>query len=154
MELHLMKLHPKSHYKVFHFHQYFHYTLQVIYQLFYFYTYNFYNLNILQHHMIYHIHTHNCRDSKEILDHAFLCQLILYIHICICLHSIFFYCYKHLHLIYNLHLHVLCHSICLVSLGLNIRLNTLTCMFLMVLGTHNLEYRSLIVLQLPLHYLL
>ena len=28
----------KSHYKAFHFHQYFRYTLQVIYQLFYFYN--------------------------------------------------------------------------------------------------------------------
>ena len=25
----------------------------------FFYTYNFYNLNILQYHMIYHIHNHN-----------------------------------------------------------------------------------------------
>ena len=25
----------------------------------FFYTYDFYNLNILQYHMIYHIHTHN-----------------------------------------------------------------------------------------------
>ena len=33
--------------------------VQLIYQLFFFYTYNFYNLNILQYHMIYHIHTHN-----------------------------------------------------------------------------------------------
>ena len=33
MELYLMKLHLKSHYKAFHFHQYFHYILQVIYQI-------------------------------------------------------------------------------------------------------------------------
>ena len=53
----------------------------------------------------------------------------------------------------NLHLRlqVLCHSICLVSLVLSIRLNTLTFMFLIVSGTHNLAYGSLIVLQLPLH---
>ena len=44
----------------------------------------------------------------------------------------------------NLHLHlqVLCHSICLVSLVLDIRLNTLTFMFLIVLGTHKLAYGS------------
>ena len=58
-ELYLMKLHPSFHYKAFHSHQYFYYILQLIYQLSFFYTYNFYNLNILQHHMIYHIHTRN-----------------------------------------------------------------------------------------------
>ena len=51
----------------------------------------------------------------------------------------------------DLHLHVLCHSICLVSLILEIRLNTLTFTFLITSGTHNLAYGSLIVLQLPLH---
>ena len=34
------------------------------YQLTSFYKYNFYNLNILQHHMIYHIHNHNYYHSK------------------------------------------------------------------------------------------
>ena len=38
MELYLVKLHPKFHYKAFHFHQYFHYILQLIYQLSIFYT--------------------------------------------------------------------------------------------------------------------
>ena len=56
---HSMKLHLKFHYKAFHFHQYFHYTLQLIYQLSFLYTYNFYNLNILQCRMIYLIHTHS-----------------------------------------------------------------------------------------------
>ena len=53
----------------------------------------------------------------------------------------------------NLHLHVqvLCHSICLVSLVLDIRLNTLTFVFLMVSGTQTLAYGLLIVLQLPFH---
>ena len=48
----------------------------------------------------------------------------------------------------NLHIHlqVSCHIICLVSLILDIRLNTLTFMFLMIPGTHNLAYRSLILL--------
>ena len=54
MELNLMELYLK-----FHFHKYFYYNLQLIYQLDFFCTYNFYSLNILQHHMIYHIHTHN-----------------------------------------------------------------------------------------------
>ena len=55
----------------------------------------------------------------------------------------------------NLHLHlqVLCHSICLVSFVLDIRLKTLTFTFLIVLGTHNFAQRSLILLQLPLHLL-
>ena len=44
--------------------QYFQHIIQLIYQLTFFYTYSFYNLNILQHHMIYHIHIHNCYDSK------------------------------------------------------------------------------------------
>ena len=39
----------------------------------------------------------------------------------------------------------------LVSLVLEIRLNTLTLVFLISLGTHILAYGSLIVLQLPLH---
>ena len=56
---HSVELHLKFHYKAFHFHQYFYYILQLIYQLSFFYTYNFYNLNILQHHIIYHIHAHN-----------------------------------------------------------------------------------------------
>ena len=51
----------------------------------------------------------------------------------------------------HLHLQVLCHSICLVSLVLEIRLNTMTFMFLMVSGTHNLAYGFLIVLKLLLH---
>ena len=48
---------PKFHCKAFHFHQYFHFILQLIYQLLFFYTSNFYNLNNLPYHMIYHIHT-------------------------------------------------------------------------------------------------
>ena len=59
MELYSMELHLKSHYKAFHFHQYFHYILQLIYQLFYFCTYSFYTLSILLYFMIYHIRTHN-----------------------------------------------------------------------------------------------
>ena len=53
----------------------------------------------------------------------------------------------HLHI----HLHVSYHIICVVSLILDIRLNMLTFMILMISGTHNLAYGSLILLQLPLH---
>ena len=79
----------------FPFHQCLHYILQLIYQLTFFYIYKFYNLNILQHHMIYHIHNHNYQNYKQILSQSILC-----IHICIYLYSIFVYYYKHLHLIY------------------------------------------------------
>ena len=40
---------------------------------------------------------------------------------------------------------------CLVILVLDIRLNTLTFLFLILSGTKILAYGSLIVLQLPLH---
>ena len=55
----------------------------------------------------------------------------------------------------NLHLHlqVLCHSVYLVSLVLDIRLNTLTLMFLITSGTHNFAYELLILLQLHCIYL-
>ena len=43
------------------------------------------------------------------------------------------------------------YFICLVSLTLDIKLNTLTLTFLTMSGMHNLAYESLILLQLPLH---
>ena len=48
----------------------------------------------------------------------------------------------------NLHIYlqVSCHTICLVPLILAIRLNTLTLIFLVMSGTHNLANGSLIVL--------
>ena len=51
----------------------------------------------------------------------------------------------------NLHMHlqICCHIICLVSFILEIKLNALTFMFLIMSGTHNLSYGSLILLQLP-----
>ena len=58
-ELHTFYKHSMELYLKFHFHKYFYYTHQPIYQLFFFYTYNFYNKNNLQNYMIYHIHTHN-----------------------------------------------------------------------------------------------
>ena len=55
----------------------------------------------------------------------------------------------------NLHLYLngSCHSIYLVSLLLNIKLSTLTFMFLITSGTHIFAYGSLILLQLLLHLL-
>ena len=54
-------------------------------------------------------------------------------------------------LILHMHLQVPCQIMCLVSLILDIKLNTLTFMFLTVSRTYNLAYGSLIPLQLPLH---
>ena len=51
----------------------------------------------------------------------------------------------------HLHLQVSYNFVCLVSLVLHIRLNTLTFMFLTTSGTHIFEYGSLILLQIPLY---
>ena len=53
----------------------------------------------------------------------------------------------------NLHLHlqVSCHSMCLVWLLNDIKLNTLTFMFLTTFAIDNLAYGSLILLHLPQH---
>ena len=60
-ELHIFFNHLELNYKSFYFdvipsHQYFYYFLE----LNIFYGFSFYNLNILQYHMIYRIHIHNC----------------------------------------------------------------------------------------------
>ena len=52
------------------------------------------------------------------------------------------------------HLHVSCHFMCLVSLVLYIRLNTLTFTFLTTSGKYSFAYGLLILLQLPLHLLI
>ena len=59
-------------------------------------------------------------------------------------------------LISNEHLHVQVsfHDICLLSLVLDIRLNTLLVILLTISGLNNLAYGSLILLQLPLHLLI
>ena len=54
----------------------------------------------------------------------------------------------------HLHLHVSCHFICLVSLVLDIKLNTLTFTSFITSGTHIFDNGLLILLQLPLHLLL
>ena len=53
----------------------------------------------------------------------------------------------------HLHLHVSCQSMCLLSLVLDIRLNTLTFKFFATSGTHIFACGSLIFLQLPPHLL-
>ena len=54
----------------------------------------------------------------------------------------------------HLHLHFSCHFINLVSLVLDIRLNTLTFKVFIMSGTHIFAYGLLILLQLPLHLLI
>ena len=53
----------------------------------------------------------------------------------------------------NLHIHfqVSCHSICIFLFVIEIRLNTLTFMFLTIRGTRRFPYGSIILLQLPVH---
>ena len=53
----------------------------------------------------------------------------------------------------DLHLHASCHSKCLVSLALDIRLNTLTFKVFITSATHIFAYGSLVLLQLPPHLL-
>ena len=127
IEFHPMELHPKSHYKAFHFHQYFYYTLQVIYQLFYFYIYSFYSLKILLCRIINPL-SHIPFSVNSLHSHLHLSSF----HLCLLLQT----------LTSNLHLHlqVLCHSVCLVSLVLDIRLNTVTFMFLIVSETYIFVY--------------
>ena len=98
--------------------------------------------------MIYHIHTHSYYDSK----HTLLSINSLHSHQHLssfqrCLLSQTFASNLHLHL------HVPCHFMCLVSLFLDIRLNTLTFKFFPTSGTHIFVYGSLILLQLPLQLL-
>ena len=97
-ELHIFS--KSFHLNVISSHQYFHCILQLAYQLVFFYTYNLRSLNVLQHRMLYHIHSHNGLDSKYIFYHIFLCQSILCIHIYIYHYSNVVYYYKHLHIVY------------------------------------------------------
>ena len=134
------------------FFQYFHRIHPSIYLPIFCCLYIFHNLNTCQNHMTYRIHIRNYQDSKHILYHIHLYQLILYICISIYHDShVVYYC-KQLYLIY------MCtytfHAIlCLVSLVLDIRLNTLTFKSFTTSGTHIFAYESLILLQLPLHLL-
>ena len=110
------------------FFQQFQYIHPLAYLLTFSCTYTFHSLNILQHHTIYHIHTHNYQDSKPLSINSLHSHLhLLSFQRCLLLQTL----PSNLHL----HLHVSCHSICLVSLVLDIRLNTLTFTFLTILGT-------------------
>ena len=91
--------------------------------------------------MIYRIRTHNYLDSKQILYHILLCQSILSIHTCIYLYSTFAYYHKQtLACNLHVHLHVSCRFMCLVSLVLDIKLNTPTFTFLITSRTHIFAY--------------
>ena len=80
---------------------------QLIYLLTFFCTHNCYSLST--HQRIYNIRTHTYSDSKEIIYHIHLYQLILCIHTCIYHHSNVVYSYKCLHLIYIYTIHaILC----------------------------------------------
>ena len=50
-----------------------------------------------------------------------------------------------------MHLQVSCNFMCLVSLVVDIKLNTLTFKSFTVSGTQTFDYGSLMLLQLPLH---
>ena len=60
--------------------QHFQYILQLIYELISFYIYSFHSLNIHQHHMVYHIHTHNYYDpNKSFISYTLIDQLFTFI---------------------------------------------------------------------------
>ena len=86
--------------------------------------------------------------SKFFITSFFINSLHSYLHL-----SLFQRCLLLQALASSLHLllQVSCHFICLVSLVLDTRLNTLTFMFLTASGTHNLTYELLILLHLQLH---
>ena len=124
-----MKLCLKTHYK-FYFHQQFQCILRLIYQLCCFYTHNCYNPNILHDmsHDLSHSHSQLLGLQINILSHIPLStnsfhsyQYLSSFHLCLLLQT----------LALNLHMHlqVSCLIICLVSLILDIRLNTLTFIF-------------------------
>ena len=163
---HLMKLYLKSHYKAFHFHQQFYCILQLICQLCCFYTYKFYNRNIfLCYYSTIFIIEIFFYATMPLCYHSHLQVLGLKIRLFSNIHSSINSLHSHLHLSSlnlclllqtfalnpHMHLQVSCHIICLVFFILGIKLNTFTFMFLMISGTGNLVYVSLILLQLPLH---
>ena len=99
--------------------------------------------------MIYHIsHSHILGFQIKPVSHLPLSINSLHSHPHL---SLFQCCLLLQTLASNLHLHVSCQDTCLVSLILDIRLNTLIFMFLITSGMYNLACRLLISLQLPLH---
>ena len=79
-------------------------------------------------------------------------QSILYIRIGVYHRSNVVYYYKQSHPIY-IHTYTFHTILCLVSVVLDIRLNTLRFNFFTASGTHSFAYGSLILLQLQLHLL-
>ena len=114
--------------------------------------YSFHNLSTLQCHMIYHIQSHNYFSSKKILYHT---HKHMHTHTYTHRHTLFQRSLSLQTLLSNLHLHlhVPCHSVYLVSLVLDIKLNTLMFIFYITSGIHNFSNGSLILLQLRLHLL-
>ena len=126
-------------------HRYFHYILQLVYQLNFFYTYSFYNLNLQFTFTIARILV------RSFITHSFVDQLFAFTSAFIFTPSLFIITTLASSL--HLYLQVSCHFMHLVSLVLEIRLNTFTFMFSLTSGTHNFVYGLLILLQLPLHLL-
>ena len=126
------------------FHQYFRY---ILYQLTFFFTYSPSKYS--------HSYSHSQLLGFQLnpLSHIPLSISSLNLHLHL---SSFNLCLLLQTLASNVHLYlqVSCHFMYLVSLVLEIRLNTLTFMFLTRSGTHNFGYGSLILLQIPLHLLI
>ena len=111
--------------------------------------------SIHQYHRFYHIHTSHSQLLGFQINHLS--------HIPLSINSL----HSHLHLFLfqrcllfqtiasnlQLHLNVSCHSINLVSLVLDIKLNTLTFKFFTTSGAQVFTYGLLALLQLPLHLL-
>ena len=94
--------------------------------------------------MIYYIQIHNWIPNKSFITNSFVNQFFTLTSAFIFIPTLF---------IIDLHLHlqVSCDSMYLVSLVLDIRLNTKTVMFLITSRRQNFSYGSLTLLQLPLH---
>ena len=132
--------------------QHFQYTLQLIYLLNFFYTCNFQSKYSPISYDLSHSHLQLFGFKINPLSHTALSINSLHSHLNL---SLFHLCLllQTLASSLQLHLHVSCHFMCLVSLVLDIRLKTLTFIFLITSGTHIFACGSLILLQVPLHVL-
>ena len=117
--------------------QYFQYFLQLIYLLTFFCFYNFYNLNTYQNRFVTFIlgFQINTLSHTPLSINSFTRAFILHL-------SSFQRCLllKTLLLNLHLHLHVSCHSMRLVSLVPDTRLNNLKFKFFTTSGTHNFAH--------------
>ena len=135
------------------FHQYFHNILQLIYQPTFSCIYSFDKLNVFKQysHDLLHAHLQLLGFQTNLLSHLLLSINSLHSH----LHVLLFHlCLLLQTLESNLpwHLKVSCYSAYLVSLVLDIRLNTLRLVFWATSGIHIFAQGSLILLQQPLHF--